>query len=94
MKKLRIGVVISTTRQNRFADKPTQWIIGHLNRQAEITSEVLDLRDYPMLFLMKLPRLLIHRRSIFLRVGGQVKLTKWTASFSLQLNIIAAFPAL
>ena len=23
----RIGIVISTTRANRFADKPTQWLL-------------------------------------------------------------------
>ena len=50
MKKLRIGVLISTTRQNRFADKPAQWIMGHLAQREEIAAEIIDLRDYPMPF--------------------------------------------
>lgn len=41
---------MSTTRQNRFADKPTQWIVDRLARRAEIAAEVIDLRDYPMPF--------------------------------------------
>lgn len=50
MKKLSIGVIISTTRRARFADKPTQWIMNHFDGRADIAAEVVDLRDYPFPF--------------------------------------------
>lgn len=50
MPQIRIGIIISTTRENRFADKPTQWLLGHLEKRAEIVVETIDLRDFPMPF--------------------------------------------
>lgn len=50
MKKLRIGIVISTTRQGRYADEPTRWLLKHLKAFPKIDAEILDLRDYPMPF--------------------------------------------
>jgi NAD(P)H-dependent FMN reductase len=48
---LRIGIIPSSTRQGRFADKPTQWLLELAKkREAEATFEVVDLRDYPMPF--------------------------------------------
>ncbi len=50
MKKLRIGIVISTTRPGRYADEPTRWLLKHLEAFPQIDAETLDLRDYPMPF--------------------------------------------
>ena len=50
MHKLRIGVVLGTTRNGRFADKPAQWLMGHLAKRQEVDAEIIDLRDYPMPF--------------------------------------------
>lgn len=50
MQHIRIGIVISTTRQGRYADKPTQWLLKHLETFPEICAEILDLRDFPMPF--------------------------------------------
>lgn len=50
MQQLRIGIVMSTTREGRFADKPTQWLLQHLETFPEISAEILDLRDFPMPF--------------------------------------------
>jgi len=45
-----IGLVIGSTREGRFADKPAQWIHGIASERSDLTAELLDLRDYPMPF--------------------------------------------
>jgi NAD(P)H-dependent FMN reductase len=50
MAKPKIGIVVGSTRPNRFADKPTEWIEKIARARGDIEVEVLDLRDYPMPF--------------------------------------------
>jgi NAD(P)H-dependent FMN reductase len=50
MPKVKIGIIISTTRAARFGDKPTTWIKDVASQRDDLTVEVLDLRDYPMPF--------------------------------------------
>ncbi len=51
MIKLKIAVIIGSTRIGRFADHPAKWIAGLAASRAEFEVEVLDLLDYPMSFL-------------------------------------------
>jgi NAD(P)H-dependent FMN reductase len=44
----RIAVVVGSTRQGRFADKPAQWVAGHLAKIDGIEVDVIDLRDHPL----------------------------------------------
>lgn len=46
-----VGIIISTTREGRFADHPVGWIseLGH--QRDDLDFEVIDLRDYPLSFL-------------------------------------------
>ena len=44
-----ISVIVGSTRQGRFSEKPAHWILELLQRRA-IESRLLDLRDYPMPF--------------------------------------------
>lgn len=48
--KPRIGLVVSTTRATRFADKPTNWLKAIAEERDDIDIEIVDLRDYPMPF--------------------------------------------
>lgn len=50
MSKPRIGIIIGSTRPNRFADKPTKWIADIAAKRSDLEFEVVDLRDYPMPF--------------------------------------------
>ncbi|MEO5806963.1 NAD(P)H-dependent oxidoreductase [Devosia sp.] len=50
MSKLKIGVIISSTRPTRFGEKPAQWILEKANERAEIKAEILDLRDFDLPF--------------------------------------------
>jgi NAD(P)H-dependent FMN reductase len=50
MAKVKIGIILSTTRAARFADKPAKWIKEIASQRDDLSVEVLDLRDYPMPF--------------------------------------------
>lgn len=50
MAKLKIAIVISTTRAARFGHKPAEWIRDLAAKRGDIDVEILDLRDYPMPF--------------------------------------------
>ena len=45
-----ISVIVGSTRQGRFSEKPAQWIFEHLRKRKEIETRLLDLRDFPMPF--------------------------------------------
>jgi NAD(P)H-dependent FMN reductase len=48
MSKPRIGIIISTTRANRFGDKPAEWIQAIAEARGDLATEIIDLRDYPL----------------------------------------------
>lgn len=48
--KLNIKVILGSTRQGRFSDKPGTWILEQLQAKQNLEAEILDLRDYPMPF--------------------------------------------
>jgi NAD(P)H-dependent FMN reductase len=50
MSKLKIAVIISSTRDTRFGEKPAQWILEKARERAELDVELLDLRDFDLPF--------------------------------------------
>jgi NAD(P)H-dependent FMN reductase len=46
----RIGIVLSTTRHSRFADRPADWLLGIAGDRTDASFEIVDLRDYPLPF--------------------------------------------
>src|SRR5436190_13833089 len=50
MSKLKIGIIISTTRATRFGHKPAEWVKSIAAERNDMAVEILDLRDYPMPF--------------------------------------------
>lgn len=48
--KPKIGIVISSTREGRFGDRPAQWIYELAAKRGDFDVELIDLRDYPMPF--------------------------------------------
>mgnify|MGYP000893501954 CR=1 FL=1 len=50
MSKPKIGIIVGSTRANRFADKPKEWIAEIARERGDIEVEIVDLRDYPMPF--------------------------------------------
>lgn len=47
---IKIKIILGSTRQNRFSEKPGQWIFEEAKKLAGVEVELLDLRDYPMPF--------------------------------------------
>ncbi len=45
-----LKVILGTTRQGRFGDKPAHWICEEAKHRPGVDVELLDLRDYPMPF--------------------------------------------
>jgi NAD(P)H-dependent FMN reductase len=45
-----ISVILGSTRQGRFSEKPAHWILEQLRKRQDIEARLLDLRDYPMPF--------------------------------------------
>ncbi|MFN4212017.1 MAG: NADPH-dependent FMN reductase [Devosia sp.] len=50
MSKPRIGIVISTTREGRFGERVARWVTDLAAGRTDITTEIVDLRDYPLPF--------------------------------------------
>jgi NAD(P)H-dependent FMN reductase len=50
MDQTTIAVIVGSTRENRFADKPARWLAGKLGQRTGVTARLLDLRDFPMPF--------------------------------------------
>ena len=47
---IKIKIILGSTRQNRFSEKPAQWIFEEAKKLEGVVAELLDLRDYPMPF--------------------------------------------
>jgi NAD(P)H-dependent FMN reductase len=45
-----VSVIVGSTRQGRFSERPAQWILQHLKKRGGIDAQLLDLRDFPMPF--------------------------------------------
>jgi NAD(P)H-dependent FMN reductase len=47
---LKVKIILGSTRQGRFGDKPAMWILDEMKKKEGVEVEMLDLRDYPMPF--------------------------------------------
>jgi hypothetical protein len=47
---MNLSVIVGSTRQGRFSEKPAQWILQQLHKREGIEARLLDLRDFPMPF--------------------------------------------
>ena len=45
-----VSVIVGSTREGRFSEKPAQWILQRLKARKGIDARLLDLRDFPMPF--------------------------------------------
>ena len=50
MSALNIKVILGSTRANRFSEMPTRWIFDLAKQRADLSVELLDLREYPLPF--------------------------------------------
>lgn len=45
---LKIAVILGSTREGRFGEKPARWILGEAEKREGVSTTFLDLRDFPM----------------------------------------------
>jgi NAD(P)H-dependent FMN reductase len=45
-----IAVIIGSTREGRFSEKPARWIFEQLRKRGGVEARLLDLRELPMPF--------------------------------------------
>ena len=45
---LKVGMIVGSTRPNRFADTPSRWMVDGASKRQDINLTVLDLRDIPL----------------------------------------------
>ncbi len=50
----RLALVIGSTRPQRFADKPADWLLEQAGRRSDFTLERLDLRDFDLPFFAEM----------------------------------------
>jgi len=43
-----LGIIVGSTRQGRFADRPANWFLEIAGQRPDLTAELVDLRDYPL----------------------------------------------
>lgn len=48
MTKPNIAIIIGSTRQSRFADKPANWLLEKARQRDDMTFELVDLRDFDL----------------------------------------------
>jgi NAD(P)H-dependent FMN reductase len=48
--KPHIGIIIGSTRQGRFGEKPSAWIHALASKRDDMSFELVDLRDHPLPF--------------------------------------------
>jgi NAD(P)H-dependent FMN reductase len=47
---ITISVIVGSTREGRFSERPAQWILRRLQSRDGLEARLLDLRDFPMPF--------------------------------------------
>jgi NAD(P)H-dependent FMN reductase len=50
-----LQVITATTRPGRFSEKVAAWVFEHVAVRDDVSSELIDLRDYPLPFFDQLP---------------------------------------
>ncbi|MGC4025317.1 MAG: NAD(P)H-dependent oxidoreductase [Mesorhizobium sp.] len=48
MSKPKIAIIIGSTRDTRFADKPAQWVFEQAKKRDDLDFELVDLRDFDL----------------------------------------------
>ena len=83
-----ISVIVGSTRQGRFSEKPARWILQRLMQRQGLHARLLDLRDYPLPFFdQPLPPAMPGRPAF----QGEV-VQKWTAAIAQSDGFVLVTP--
>jgi NAD(P)H-dependent FMN reductase len=73
-----ISVIVGSTREGRFSERPAKWILQHLKKREGVDARLLDLRDFPMPFFDQPTTPAMPGRAPY---GNEV-VQKWTAAIA------------
>jgi NAD(P)H-dependent FMN reductase len=73
-----ISVIVGSTREGRFSEKPARWILQHLKKRERVDARLLDLRNFPMPFFDQVATPATPGRPAFAHEVVQ----KWTAAIA------------
>jgi NAD(P)H-dependent FMN reductase len=48
--KVKIQIILGSTRKNRFSEKPGAYLLDELKKREGVSAELIDLRDWPLPF--------------------------------------------
>src|ERR1700693_5639040 len=83
-----ISVIVGSTRQGRFSEKPAQWIFQHLKKRGGVVARLIDLRDFPMPFFDQAVPPAMPGRAPY----ENEAVTKWTAAIGASDGFIFVTP--
>jgi NAD(P)H-dependent FMN reductase len=83
-----ISVIVGSTREGRFSEKPAKWIFQHLKGRDGVDARLLDLRDFPMPFFDQAATPAMPRRPSYKHDVVQ----KWTTAISQSDSFIFVTP--
>ena len=63
---LKVGLIIGSTRPNRFADTPAHWLVEGASARSDLRLTVLDLRDYELPFFSE-PASPVYAQGVYTR---------------------------
>ena len=52
--KPRLGIIVGSTRDSRFADKPTAWLLKKIAQDGHFDTEVVDIKAFNLPFFNEL----------------------------------------
>ena len=83
-----ISVIVGSTREGRFSEKPARWILKHLKNRDGVDARLLDLRDFPMPFFDQPVSPATPGRPAY---GNEV-VKKWTAAIAQSYGFVFVTP--
>jgi len=83
-----ISVIVGSTREGRFSERPARWILQQLTKRDDIDARLLDLRDFPMPFFDQPATPAMPGRAAFKHEVVQ----KWTAAIGQSDGFIFVTP--
>src|SRR3981081_2566947 len=83
-----ISVIVGSTREGRFSEKPAKWILQHLKKREDVDARLLDLRDFPMPFFDQPATPAMPGRPPYKNEGVQ----RWTAAIAQSDGFVVVTP--
>jgi len=71
----KIGIILSTTRQARFADRPAKWVQDIAAARGDADYEIVDLREFPIPFFEAVgsPRFVPNTNEVAIRFAKKLE---------------------